>query len=113
MRRIAQRRAGARIVSDGAEARLVLPAATFKDYLDLAFNQLRQYGRADLAVANRIMRALVAIAAVTVDPDRLDAIRVQGRLLIRDVDPRFAVEDRVELEGRWALLQETTGRATS
>jgi uncharacterized membrane protein len=103
--RIVRREAGARIVSEGAHLRLVVPSPTFKDHLDLAFNQLRQYGRGDLAVANRIMRALVQISASTADATRLAAIRLQGRLLIEGVDPRFPPEDRVELEARWATLR--------
>ncbi|MGZ5445003.1 MAG: DUF2254 domain-containing protein [Thermoanaerobaculia bacterium] len=103
--RIARRGAGARVAGDGERVHLVLPLPTFKDYLDLAFNQLRQYGRGDLAVANRIMRALEQIASVTTDPARLAALRLQGRLLIEGIDPRFPPEDRVELEARWARLR--------
>ena len=105
LRRIARRGAGARVVAEDAHVRVVAPTPAFKDYLDLAFNQLRQNGRRDLAVANRLMRALSDIAAVTGDESRVAAIREQGRLLMESLDPQCLPEDRVELEARWATLR--------
>lgn len=105
LRQIARRGAGARVIRDDVHVRVVLPSPAFKDYLDLGFNQLRQYGRGDLAVANRLMHSLEGIAALTSDASRLAAVRQQGRLLMEGLDPRFPPEDRVELEARWATLR--------
>jgi uncharacterized membrane protein len=105
MRRLSGRRGGARVIRDGDAIRLMIPAQTFADLLDLAFNQLRQYGRGDLAVANRIMHALADIAKVTEDPARRKAVSQQARLLMEGISAAFAPEDRVELESRYAGLK--------
>ncbi len=105
LRRLATRSAGALLITEEDRVLVALPRPTFKDLVDLAFNQLRQYGHGDLAVANRIMRALNSIADQTTDPARLDALRVQGALVVAGLDPRFMTEDRVELQAAFETLR--------
>jgi uncharacterized membrane protein len=109
LRRLAKRDCGARVIREGTVIRLAIPTPAFTDYVALAFNQLRQYGRGDLAVANRLMRAFVDVAEVTPEASRRAALVEQGRLLMAGLDPRFAPEDRVELEQRYATLRVATG----
>jgi len=104
LRRLATRAAGTRVIEAGPRGQLVVPAPAFADYVALAFNQLRQYGRGDLAVANRLMRAFADVQAVTADTVRRTALRQQARLLMEGIHPRFAAEDRLELEQRYAQL---------
>ena len=111
LRRAATREAGTVVITDGEAVRLTLPRPTFKDLLDLAFNQLRQYGRHDLAVANRILRALCRIAEVTEAPARLRAVEEQARLTVAGLDPSFPPEDRVELEAAYRSILRPGGSA--
>lgn len=104
LRRLATQDAGALTLADDGELRVVLPRPAFKDLVDLAFNQLRQYGRSDLAVANRILHALDVVAEATKEPARLHALQEQARLLMAGLNPTFAPEDRVELEAAYAAF---------
>ncbi|HYO75345.1 MAG TPA: DUF2254 domain-containing protein, partial [Thermoanaerobaculia bacterium] len=105
LRRLATRSAGALLVTESDVVLVALPRPTFKDLVDLAFNQLRQYGRSDLAVANRIMRALNNIAEVTTERARLEALRQQGSLVVAGLDPHFMAEDRIELQESYEALR--------
>ncbi|HYO78552.1 MAG TPA: DUF2254 family protein, partial [Thermoanaerobaculia bacterium] len=109
LRRLATRSAGALLVMEDERVLLALPRPSFKDMVDLAFNQLRQYGRNDLAVANRIMRALNSVAEVTTDPSRLDALRQQGALVVAGIEPHFVAADRVELLAAYEVLRAHAG----
>jgi uncharacterized membrane protein len=96
--RVARRRSPARI--GGLHVRL----ATFQSMLDLAFNQIRQYGRADLAVSLRILRALAEIAQATTDPSRLTRIGHHARL-VGSGCAAFDAPDRAKLQSRLQDLE--------
>lgn len=77
-----------------------IPAPTHLALLDLAFDQLRQYGRTDMAVALRLMRVLGEIASVTRDPASLRRIAIHARLLESAARAAMAPEDCEELARR-------------
>lgn len=79
----------------------------FVSLLDLAFNQLRQYGKSDMAVALRMLRALDDVASVCRDPVALDRIAVHGRLISTACEHAFAPEDQHELAVRHRRLEGT------
>jgi uncharacterized membrane protein len=106
LRQLATRTAGALVIRDQDAIRVVVPRPSFKDLLDLAFNQLRQYGRGDLAVANRIVRALSGIAEKTPPGPRREAVLEQARLVIAGLDEKFLPEDRVELDAAYAAMRD-------
>jgi uncharacterized membrane protein len=91
---------------------VVVPAANLPDLLDLAIEQLRQYGRADMAVALRLLRVLGEVASVTRDAATLQRIETHARLLEASVRAAFPAEDCDELARRRdAVRRYTLGAA--
>lgn len=88
---------------------LVLRRATFVSTLDLAFNQIRQYGRSDLAVSQRVLRALQDVAEVATARDHLARILHHGRLVGAGCAD-FDESDRAVLRERLEALEQTAGR---
>ncbi len=104
---IAPRRCGARVLADGQVARVVIPQPTFAQLADLAFNQLRQYGRADLAVSIRLLRA-IEVAARLASAAQRTHLRHHAELIHDGLSPGFLAADRqrfdAQLDGVRALL---------
>ncbi|MCE9574387.1 MAG: DUF2254 domain-containing protein [Deltaproteobacteria bacterium] len=104
---IAPRRCGARVLADGGVARVVIPQPTFAQLADLAFNQLRQYGRTDLAVSIRLLRA-IEVAARPASAAQRAHLRRHAELVRDGLSPDFLAADRqrfdAHLEGVLAQL---------
>ena len=94
---------------EAADARVEVPTTHFVRLVDLAFSQMRQYARADMAVSLRILRALADIAEVTPHATGRAALLRQGALTYEQACAAFADADRHELAGRWARLQRAAG----
>jgi len=88
---------------------LVLPQPTHPDLIDLAFEQIRQYSRSDMAVALRQMRVLGDLASVTRHRASLDRLAAHGRLIESAARAAFPAEDCDELERRAVRLRGFTG----
>ncbi len=84
---------------------MVRHASTFRGSIDLAFNQLRQYGRGDMAVALRMLRALTEIALATDHRPHQERALHHARLLEEGLSSSFVSADREELEARLATLR--------
>ncbi len=91
---IARRTAGPRVLRDGTTVLVVAPEPSFTDLVDLGFNQLRQYGRGDLAVSIRLLQAIGMTARSSHTPtDRARVVRHAE--LIRDgLATTFHADDR-------------------
>jgi uncharacterized membrane protein len=83
---------------------LVLPHTTAVDLVDLAFEQLRQYSRNDMAVSLRLLRAFAEVGQATADPTVHDRLKSHARLLETAVRPNFAPVDCDELDRRLAAV---------
>ncbi|MCC7535894.1 MAG: DUF2254 domain-containing protein, partial [Deltaproteobacteria bacterium] len=108
--RLAQRRLAPAASTDPAGSVEHLETR-FVSLLDLAFNQLRQYGKGDMAVSLRMLRALDDVASVCRDPVALDRIAVHGRLIGAACEHAFPGEDRHELSIRSRRLESTVARS--
>jgi uncharacterized membrane protein len=84
---------------------LVLPQTTAADLIDLAFEQLRQYSRGDMAVSLRLLRAFAEVGQATADPAVHDRLKSHARLLETAVRPNFAPMDCDELDRRLAAVE--------
>jgi len=84
---------------------VVIPAPVFSDLVDLAFDQLRQYGRADLAICLRLLRAMADVAEAIDHPDGRDRLREHAGAVVAAARASFPTEDLRELDRRWARLQ--------
>jgi uncharacterized membrane protein len=85
---------------------LVRRAATFCGSIDLAFNQLRQYGRGDMAVCLRMVRALTEIALATDHVPHQERALHHARLIEEGISQQFVSADRQELAARLAALRD-------
>lgn len=84
---------------------------SFGDLLDLSVEQIRQYGRADMATGLRLLRILREVLPFVPDaPDRARIAR-QGAAVIRSAELAFSPEDCEEIRHRYAQLQEALGGA--
>lgn len=89
---------------DEGNPRLVLPSATWEDFLQLAFDEIRAYGADSLQVMRR-MHALVGDLLAAVPEERRPALgywqeRLNATIAVRFTDP----EDR-----RNALVEDRQG----
>ncbi len=84
--------------------RVSLPGATFEGVLDVAFNQLRQYGRSDLSVSIRLLSALGDIASACVERSYLDRVEHHARLVAAGCGEHVE-SDRAPLAEQFAALQ--------
>lgn len=110
--RVARRGAARRVILDEHEGRalVVMPPAGFDLVIDLAFNQIRQYGKGDMAVLLRMVRALDDLASMTDDEAHRAAIARHADL-VREAGEAFEPHDRAELERRQAKLRATLDRS--
>jgi uncharacterized membrane protein len=86
------------------ELRMVRRAVTFQGSVDLAFNQLRQYGRGDMAVCLRLIRALTEIALATDHLPHQERALFHARHIETALSSHFSTEDRQEFTSRLRAL---------
>lgn len=88
---------------------LLVPSTGFVDLLDLAFEQLRQYGKGDLAVMLRMLRTLGEVARVTPHEVGRRALARHVALVMDAARKGQAAEDLDELDRRHRAVQEALG----
>jgi uncharacterized membrane protein len=89
-----------------ATVRVRLRVTSFESMVDLAFTQIRQYGKADMAVGLRLLRSLDVVAEVTEDPARKAVLARHARLIEAALRSRFPPEDCRALDLRVTALRE-------
>ncbi|MFI5001812.1 MAG: DUF2254 domain-containing protein [Reyranellales bacterium] len=87
-------------------ARVTLPWTGLEGMLDLAFEQIRHYATADLAVNLRLLRAMGDIAATTQRNDVHAALAARALLLVERAAEHMADADAARLQRRLATLKE-------
>ncbi len=93
-------RAPVRVEYGGA----IVPGPTHGDLVDLAFEQVRQYARADMAVALRLMRAFGDVADAMRSPSARGRLAAHARLVDEMARAHFVAEECDELGRRRALV---------
>ncbi|MBW6521788.1 MAG: DUF2254 domain-containing protein [Desulfoarculaceae bacterium] len=63
--------------------RVIVPAVTFPDITDAAFNQIRQYGRSSTAVTIRLLAVIGAIASFAHRPEDCAALLRHAEMIAR------------------------------
>ncbi len=91
-------------------ARVQHDPSSFRALVDLAFAQIRQYGRADMAVGLRVLRALEVVAGCTDDPARLAHLARHARQMEDALRASFPSEDCAMLAERARRLEALVGR---
>jgi uncharacterized membrane protein len=85
--------------------RVSLPWLGFDRLLDSAFEQIRLYAKADMAVNLRMLRALGDIAATIPDATLRQLPVERSRRIVAGCADKFEPEERRELEARLAALE--------
>jgi uncharacterized membrane protein len=85
--------------------RLEIPWIGLEGLLNTAFDQIRHYAAADLAVNLRLLRAMGDIAATTQRGDVHAALRGRARLLVERAAENMMETDAVRLRQRLATLE--------
>lgn len=85
-----------------ADGRFELLRTSFDDLVDLSIEQIRQYGKGDMAVCLRLLRTLADVREVTPLPRGAKSIEKQLGFIERSARKVFADEDCEELERRIA-----------
>lgn len=102
---LAPRRPGARTLLDGADVLVYAPQPSYADLIDLAFNQLRQYGKGDLAVSIRIVHALARAGRACPLEENRQRVRHHAELLRAALPESFQREDRARFEAAIGELE--------
>ena len=85
-----------RVYDAGGKLRLVFPMPTWQDYLELAFDEIRQFGTTSIQVVRRLRSALTGLAESVHTDARRSLVRHYLEHLNSDVDRSgFDDEDRV------------------
>ncbi len=101
---LGRRRPGPRVVRDGDAILVVAPQPSFVDLVDLAFNQLRQYGRGDLAVSIRMLTAIAMAARSAQDDIGRQRLQFHADQLRDGLSPSFLPADRQRFDAAFDAL---------
>jgi uncharacterized membrane protein len=85
--------------------RLIIPWMSFEGLLDTAFEQIRHYAAADVAVSLRLMRAFSDIASTTAHSDLRATLLERARRAAGGCAGHLPKEDLVKLERRLEALE--------
>jgi uncharacterized membrane protein len=83
-----------------ARAALYVPRIDSAELIDLAVQQLRQYGSGDVAVCLRLARLLAAVDSVALRPADRARLRHHARWIDEQTQQRIEADDRVEMVRR-------------
>ena len=104
--RFAARQEPASVLYDlPGEVRVIIPWIRFEGLLDSAFEQIRHYGIADIAVCLRLLRALGDIAITIEDPEQRSAIVARGDRIVDGCQKQQVDCELTALHARLAYLK--------
>jgi uncharacterized membrane protein len=89
--------------------RVVIPWIGFARLLESAFEQIRLYAKADVAVSLRLLRALGDIATTTRDPEYRRLLAESGARIVAGCTERLVASDVAALRGRLDALTAAMG----
>jgi len=102
LRRLGRRELGAGRTHDAnGVIRLIVPMPTWEDYLELSFDEIRQFGVTSVQVVRRLRSALVGLSESVATEERRDSVRRYldhlnlgvGRSSFDDQDQRTALQE--------------------
>jgi uncharacterized membrane protein len=86
--------------------RVLLKRTSFPRLLDVAFSQIRHYGKTDVAVPLRLMRVLGELAVATSHPPYAAAIFEEARQLVAASGNYLPDYERAELAARMRVVEQ-------
>jgi uncharacterized membrane protein len=85
--------------------RVSIPWISFEQLLNSAFEQIRLYSKADIAVSLRLLRALGDISATTTDQEMRRALNERGRRILAGCAENLGEEELRNMRTRLAVLE--------
>jgi len=85
--------------------RLIVPWITFDGLLDTAFEQIRHYAVADIAVSLRLVRAFSDIASATQHSDLCTSLLDRARRVVVGCEGRLPKDELMKLQQRLAAFE--------
>jgi uncharacterized membrane protein len=85
--------------------RLILPGISFERLLDSAFEQIRLYSAADVAVSLRLLRALGDIVMTSADTAYRRTLAERGRRIVAGCAGKLGEQELEPLRVRLAALE--------
>jgi len=84
------------------QLRIIAEGVKFPGLMDTAFNQIRQYGRSDIAVIMRLLEAIALIATYTKNSQYQAALRHHADMILQDsCEVISQKQDRKDVEDRY------------
>lgn len=84
------------------QLRIIAEGVKFPGLMDTAFNQIRQYGRSDIAVIMRLLEAIALIATYTKNSQYQAALRHHADMILQDsCEVISQKQDRKDVEERY------------
>jgi len=101
LRRIGRRQLDVgQVCDDDGALRLIFPVPTWQDYLELSFDEIRQYGGTSLQVVRRLRAALVGLQEGVATAERREAVgRYLDHLNLAVGRSGFDEQDQVSAQG--------------
>ena len=90
--------------------RLFVPWMSFDGLLDTAFEQIKHYAAADIAVSLRLMRAFSDISSATQHSDIRMALLARAQRVAAGCAGHLPKDDLVKLQQRLAALESSIGK---
>jgi len=92
--------------------RVSIPWSDFDQLLVSAFEQIRLYAKADVAVSLRLLRALGDIAITTSNPSLHASLYAMGKRILDGCSEKLGAEELMPMRSRLAALEELTRTVT-
>lgn len=85
--------------------RVIAEPVTFRELVDIAFDQIRHYGRSDTAVTKRLLETIAQIATCCQDDEQHAALRRQAEMIWRGSQESIPEpQDRAAVEQRYRAV---------
>lgn len=82
--------------------RVIKEPLTFEHLVDQAFNQIRRYAQADVAVTARLLEAIATIATYTINPEQKLVLKRHAEMILRGSQQKLPEEqDRKDIQKRY------------
>ncbi len=108
--RLADRRMGPWERRDEGRVRLIVRRKTFSDFLDGAFDQIRQNAEANVAVLLRMLGVLETVASRTANPERRSALDRHADWILEAAERRVpAAHDRIAIQAARLRVSPASG----
>jgi uncharacterized membrane protein len=84
--KLAERKVSACLITDEGKVKVIMKEADFMDYMDEAFNQIRDHGSTNIVILKRLSWALINIRTFVSTSNRIKSVKKHIDLLIERIE---------------------------